>query len=454
MRSSSHIVSNSTHDVVGVVTAHDLNADNILRSSADKGSSSWVSQYARDKFIRKAIVDRGSSSNCDPSKTAPGIASAAVSGEPYHHNHQIMDGRQRKDSDSGTTADRTVSDYHDVVHSVTSLRPLILVTKREDVLLITVERSVLFYTKVRIRSGSSGHGGHRSRIVRLIIRPSQRYTVQFGAVVDDGTTQEVRLIVRTVLSKEDNPHYLSPSTDRLIEASSFTFHDEFSEQQLLVFAHSPSLRSFQVNSLPSSSASDGKDPRLPSVIVQLLHKIVKALSNIKCQVPKRIFYFSTPSFRVSTIPSVENHHSSRGSSLREQEAGQTVDCKCMLMCNDPLPDFYIQWVDGVKLRYVLQTGRVRIDTGTTHSQLYWEGLLHLNNADAPIRPGSLGTDAAAPIIAAQFIPYLQVAQRAFRRCLSEQEQDRDHHRMRSSTSSSSSCSQTVATTMRPKILVL
>jgi hypothetical protein len=197
------------------------------------------------------------------------------------------------------------------------------------------------------------------------------------------------------------------------------------------------------------------------VIVQLLRKIVEALRNIKCQVPRRIFYFSTPSFRVSALLHMSASpvaDSTRGcdarsssTSVRIQE-GPVVDCKCMLMSNDPLPDFYIQWVDGVKLRYVLQTGRVRID-GTAHSQLYWEGLLHLSSIGAPTRLGHQVDEAVVPpTIAAQFIPYLQVAQSAFRRCLSEQ--DRDGTALRPLSSSSSSSSSSSQIEARPKILVL
>ena len=549
MRSSSHSIinNNSSHNVSsgggGGIAPAGLNINTgdsstrgySPRSSADKGSSTWMNQYAHEKFIRDpaaAAVVAIRSSSSRPSEMPMGIAAAATAGggEPSHrhHNHhhhqqqqhyhqqqqqhyhqqQKMDeGRRKDDNDTtSTAADRAVSDYHDVIQSATALRPLVLVTKREDVLLITVERTVLFYTKVKIRtssnssssssnsssnSNSSSSHGHCSRIVRLIIRPSQRYTVLFGAVVDDATSQEVRIIARRVQAKDGHHHHQqqvpthTQSTERLVEATtsntnttttSFTFHDEFSEQQLLVFANSPSLRSFRIGSgappqgtASDATAADGRTGRLPSVIAQLLRKIVEALRNIKCQVPKRIFYFSTPSFRVSTYlpPHVSSSSSSpaatdsnrgftdaRGASVQRslQEEAPVVDCKCMLMSNDPLPDFYIQWVDGVKLRYVLQTGRVRID-GTSHSQLlYWEGLLHLSSINTPIRPGH---QEVFPTIAAQFIPYLQVAQSAFRRCLSEQD-DRDHAPLRptssfSSSSSSSSSSQTAA---RPKILVL
>jgi hypothetical protein len=40
---------------------------------------------------------------------------------------------------------------------------------------------------------------------------------------------------------------------------------------------------------------------------------------------------------------------------------KTTAIKCMLMLNDPLPDFHIQWMDSTRLKYALSTSEISID---------------------------------------------------------------------------------------------
>jgi serine/threonine protein kinase len=94
---------------------------------------------------------------------------------------------------------------------------------------------------------------------------------------------------------------------------------------------------------------------------------------------------------------------------------KTMYCKCMLMSNEPLPDFCVQWADGVKLRYSLASGRLHLSSplDPPASPLFaWAG----GGAGAGTSPSWTAT---APDSVKE---YLSVAQAAMQRCLEEQDQ--------------------------------
>ena len=84
-----------------------------------------------------------------------------------------------------------------------------------------------------------------------------------------------------------------------------------------------------------------------------------------------------------------------------------VLCKCMLMNNLPLPDFCVQWADGTKLRYALESGQLQVTSA--HGDFHWDAAAEGGG------PAKWATSAPVPLRAC-----LVRAQRYMARCLTEQ----------------------------------
>jgi hypothetical protein len=115
--------------------------------------------------------------------------------------------------------------------------------------------------------------------------------------------------------------------------------------------------------------------------------------------------------------------------------------KCMLMCNNPLPDFHVQWSDGTRLVYALQSSSLSIykpgtvttsDAQTSTSEargkeeshegsqsLRWEGQLSLEETPSVNRTSS---NRLLPSIPQIFHSYLLESQDALQRCLHHEKQ--------------------------------
>ena len=144
--------------------------------------------------------------------------------------------------------------------------------------------------------------------------------------------------------------------------------------------------------------------KLPSGLKKMYATVAHMLEAVKCKLPKLILYLTEkkdphqPASITQTITTPRT---------QPKEEDQAL-CKCMIMCNDPLPDFSVRWSDGTKLRYCLSNGQLRItnNQGNTANHYNWAGVAC--------------TDADWTTSAPESIrQYLLLAQSAMRRCIAE-----------------------------------
>jgi hypothetical protein len=61
------------------------------------------------------------------------------------------------------------------------------------------------------------------------------------------------------------------------------------------------------------------------------------------------------------VSGIDRNNSNRKATITSSRAKDSIEMKCTLMANEPLPDFSIQWMDGTYLCYQLSTGDVVIN---------------------------------------------------------------------------------------------
>jgi hypothetical protein len=151
-----------------------------------------------------------------------------------------------------------------------------------------------------------------------------------------------------------------------------------------------------------------------SVTSKLYDRICELLPPLKSRLPKMIMYINIqPKNDICDQPSPIIADTSG--------SGSSVNCKCMLMSNTPLPHFCIQFKDKTSFRYDLKTGNVSIDYfiqhigtsdgQTTDKRIRWNG--NIMNA-----PSSSWCDVDG--LPADIQRYMTIAQRALDKCLSSE----------------------------------
>lgn len=146
-------------------------------------------------------------------------------------------------------------------------------------------------------------------------------------------------------------------------------------------------------------------------------KIGRILEAVERRIPKLVMYVSSSSaIQLSTLLSRQEDIKRRLISENNLSSNSlNIYCKCMLMSNEPLPDFCVQWADGVKLRYSLDSGRLHLSSpqDPPNIPLYqWDG-----SSEESVMAVPSWTTAAPDSVK----EYLVVAQNAMYRCLQEQE---------------------------------
>lgn len=139
----------------------------------------------------------------------------------------------------------------------------------------------------------------------------------------------------------------------------------------------------------SHTSSHHSFKNIAATIQSLLSRALKIIDRITLRIPKLIVYYTSSS-----------------SSM-----------KCMFMSNQPLPDFHIQWTDGTRLTYSLQSNHLHILS--TSSKLQWRGTLHLSG----------GSDSSADTMPTQLRHYLHVSQQALLQCMKEERKLNDKSRV-------------------------
>lgn len=289
-------------------------------------------------------------------------------------------------------------------------------TGREAVLLST-DRHLLYYTVV---SRDLPDGTAVKQHIRMLLTPERPECVLYGSA-DEQMKQEVGEICAAAASGRTNS-----AKSQIIEDLNASYTDDgraaaqsrAAAVDGLKYHHSytaASMAVFDAHSTKVLQIDAEKEHAVPVIIARMLRSMHKMLVSAKCRMPRQTMYFSTP------IPETNHLRASSAarSSTSQSDASfavKNVTCKCMVMSNDPFPDFYMHWDDGVKLLHELQTGRVRIQKPQLGSgqhiskALAWSGVLSMRGADG-------GVDKCG--ILPEFAPYALAAQKALTKCLSE-----------------------------------
>lgn len=278
---------------------------------------------------------------------------------------------------------------------------------RGDVLIVSKSGDVVYLTYLNDKSNNL-------RPCRLSVRASNPLKLLLGKVTKEMCC-EIRDIRESALqgnafsvsdhgdqdgkskNPDDDTRFLG-SNDESVDRSSgggFIGKESFPDQSLDILSDTLWITSYHVTKLPSSL-------RKP------YQTVARMLEAVKCKLPKLILYLTEDDSSKQESP----HDHARKSKIKEQKAV----CKCMIMCNDPLPDFSVRWVDGTKLRYSLSNGNLHItnNSGSKDNHYRWEG--------------SASTAADWTTSAPKEIrKYLLLAQSAMRRCIAEDiRQQRDN----------------------------
>ena len=234
---------------------------------------------------------------------------------------------------------------------------------RGDVLIVSTLGDVVFCTYLKDKAG-------RMRPCRLLVAAHEPLKLRVGKV-DKQMCQEILAI------RDESTAYQvhGPSLGEDAKTSS--------SESLSVFANKLWMTSYHITSLPSSLSST-------------YNKVFRMLLSARKRIPKLILYIT------QSPPSGEP-----GAALRAATKDKVM-CKCMLMSNSPLPDFYMRWADGTRLSYSLELSQLQISHVSDASKAYrWDGE----------RSGESDWTDSAP---KEVRKYLLDAQIAMRKCLSEE----------------------------------
>ena len=175
---------------------------------------------------------------------------------------------------------------------------------------------------------------------------------------------------------------------------------------------------------------------LPPLLRRILYRVNAMLEIVKRRQPRLVVYMKpavVPKRHLSRAQSTshdgaqaQTHAQTRAPAQTQAQALGQVDnnsskapvmdmngsktnvrCKCMLMSNRPLPDFCVQWADGMRLRYALDSGQLQISGPA--GQFLW---------DSSVKGG--GPTQWASMAPKALRPYLLEAQKCMERCLMEQ----------------------------------
>ena len=133
--------------------------------------------------------------------------------------------------------------------------------------------------------------------------------------------------------------------------------------------------------------------------------ILTILEIMKSRIPKFIIYLNI------TLQLSNNNNENKNTIQENNVNFDKMKCKCMLMCNEPLPDFVIQWKNNTTISYSLNSGKIVINTTINNEKMIWDGIIgnDLNSnewLDANILPENMKL-------------YLIIAQDIFQFCMNK-----------------------------------
>jgi serine/threonine protein kinase len=261
---------------------------------------------------------------------------------------------------------------------------------RGDVLVMSTAGDVVFCTYLKDKAG-------RLRPCRLLVRARDPLQLHVGKV-DKAMCQEI-------LSIRDESH--NPQGD-----SSTPSGDK---KPLTIFSDALWMRKYHVTSLPS-------------FLTPTYSKVSRMLSLARKKMPKLILYITKPPvsdrsyhYLHDQAPPAPERSNGSGSAAESTPSAPLlapaagtggskgeVLCKCMLMSNTPLPDFYMRWADGTRLSYSLELSQLHLSHSSDKTKAYrWDGE----------RTGDSDWTDSAPKGVRR---YLAEAQVAMRKCLAQE----------------------------------
>jgi hypothetical protein len=272
---------------------------------------------------------------------------------------------------------------------------------RGDVLIVSKGGDVVYLTYLLDKS-------NKLRPCRLSVRATNPLKLLLGKVNKD-MCQEIRDIRAASmrgsafsLASEESGEGEGEGTDmgeHLLDRGNgggFIGKESFPDQTLEILSDTLWITSYHIT-------------KLPYALKKTYATVARMLDAVKCKLPKLILYLTDNDDSVSnkshptTTTTNETQHTSTTNSNEKKAI-----CKCMIMCNDPLPDFSVRWADGTKLRYCLSDGKLHItnNQGSSEDRYRWEGFTSTDTDWATSAPKSIRK-------------YLLLAQSAMRRCLAE-----------------------------------
>ena len=359
----------------------------ILNSSTTRKLHS--SQVVQKSFVRSSwlasINDlRATMTNCRASTTNSLLTSSFTSN------------KENMPKSSSSSSSRRVP-FWTSNHSTSGLLAPFTYSSQKEILIYTNESDVTFCCNIHIKG--------QIRQCRLCVKSSRPLDLLFGYL-----DKNMQYEVDNLISIGSEMNMMSDGTRTQVSPS-------LSSYKLLVFSDNNWLKRFSIYSLPKK-------------INIIYMRIAKILDAAKSRLPKIILYI-TPIDNRSTSKHV-NQACINSSSIEPSY----ISCKCMLMCNAPLPDFRVQWSNGTTLLYSLQSGQLTIDVNDDTSSFSWSGCMSEKTLQAPneginVRESAetdfSSSDNSSSVTWANVLyvphkakPYLSIAQKAMTRCLTEE----------------------------------
>lgn len=263
-----------------------------------------------------------------------------------------------------------------------------------DLLICSVEGDIVFCTALHVKATAINGNGASSEVpVRVLINKRTRTKISVSRLTEETAREQRRIVERS----QPAMGFSFLTEDEALDISkSCLWTPNFSEKMY-------SIRG------------------APDWITVKYMKIARILVAVRCRMPKLVLYVTSAVALKTNLRPLTLESGLRLPSDSKSDSNPTVYCKCMVMCNDPLPDFCVQWADGVKLRYSLASGRLHLSSPADPPGLplyKWEGDRggKINNG-----PDGESLPSWAATAADSVKEYLLVAQAAMERCLVELE---------------------------------
>lgn len=312
----------------------------------------------------------------------------------YHHTSNQPIPTSSSSTAKNTTPIDIGSFWFQIQDSLEYIQSICLSTSHKEILSVNTNHHLTFtcnqlhlyipYSSISASTDRSSHtmyytpfNSSWSEGLQDIFRQEKNYPIKSSSFVWENH----------FLANVSSTYYTSPS---IISSLFDTNH----------YLHSKSLQTLAKSTkvMPLSTIETKK---FDLFLISIIERIYMLIQGIQCRIPKCIFYYQPSSttklsrLHSSNYPQphqqqvlIYNHSSSSSanSSSHNDMMIQHIrkqNIKCMLMSNHPFPDFHVQWNDGTRLKYKLESGLLTIIKPNTSSnnnnQQQEENITNSNN---------------------------------------------------------------------------